>query len=215
MFERDEGLSSNLVAKFKLCPNNSCGSCRNAGEYIVEMREFVETYQEALQEANEYECENANYMCENSCQNGGYQYNNNYNYGDNADANGGQNYNGNYNNNNNNNNNGENNGENNEEYCVYQCLMAEGKDYCIENEGGNDMDLNEFAECQPMNEENGNNNNNNNNNYNGNTNYQVYYTGAYCTSKGVFAGVFMDSTCTKQAPSGTYGEFLSHLLPFN
>mmetsp|Transcript_24286 Transcript_24286/g.53157 ORF Transcript_24286/g.53157 Transcript_24286/m.53157 type:complete len:171 (+) Transcript_24286:52-564(+) len=98
MFERDEGLRSNLVAKFKLCPNNSCKSCRNAGEYVVEMREFVETYQDALKESREYECETAQETCEYNCENGNYQnYNANGNY--NADGN----YNGNYNNNNNNN----------------------------------------------------------------------------------------------------------------
>jgi len=195
MFEKDEGLRSNLVAKFKLCPKENCRSCRNAGEYIVEMREFVETYQEAVKEANEYECENANYLCENSCQNGGYQYN----YDD-ANANGGQNYNYNYNNGNNN---GDDNGN-----CVYTCLMEQGKDYCIDYESQDgEMDLNEFAECQPMNEGNNNNNNNNNNNYNSDNTYQMYYVGAYCTSSGVYAGVFTDSTCSKHAPSGTYEKY--------
>ena len=197
MYERDEGLRSSLLAKFKLCPTGKCGTCHNAGEYVVEMKEFVETYQEALKEANEYECENANYLCESSCQNGGgYYYDN---------GNDGQNYN--YNNGNNGNN--YNNDENNDEYCLNNCLMEQGLDYCIEGE--DEMDINEFAECRPMNEENGNNNNNNNKNnynYNDNNNYQMYYVGAYCTSSGVYAGVFSDSTCTKHAPSGTYGKLL-------
>ena len=90
-FERDEGLRSELVAKFRLCQDGNCGSCRHSGEYIVEMREFVESYQEAMQEANEAACENANYACETSCQYGNYNANNN--------ANGENNYN--YNNNNN------------------------------------------------------------------------------------------------------------------
>ena len=212
MFERDEGLRSNLVAKFKLCPNNSCKSCRNAGEYIVEMREFVETYQDALKESQEYECENANYLCETNCANGyTYQYqsddananangnyNNNYQYGDG--------YNGNNNNQNNNNNNDGDDGD----YCLNACLMEKEMDYCIEQEGQEEQDLNEFAECQPMENEGDNNNNNNNNNYNyngGNSNYQQYYVGAYCTSSGVYAGVFTDSTCTKHAPSGTYEKY--------
>ena len=37
-FEREEGMRSMLLAKFKMCPSNNCGSCPNAGEYIVEMR---------------------------------------------------------------------------------------------------------------------------------------------------------------------------------
>ena len=57
--------------------------------------------------------------------------------------------------------------------------------------------MNELAECRALNE------NKNNNNNNGESS-QVYYVGAYCTSRGVFAGVFTDSACTKKAPSGTY-----------
>merc|ERR1719343_195302 len=197
MFEREEGLRSNMVVKFKLCPNNSCGSCHNGGEYIVEMREFVETYQEALKESREYECENASEQCEYKCHNG-------YNY-QNYNANGG-NYNNNYQyggNNQNNNGNNQNNNENADEYCLNACLTDEGLDYCIEQEGEEDRDLNEFAECQPMDREGG----NNNQNYNYNSNYQQYYVGAYCTSSGVYAGVFTDSTCTRHAPKGTYEKY--------
>jgi hypothetical protein len=184
-FEREEGIRSNLVAKFRLCPDHSCGSCRNAGEYIVEMREFVETFQEAQREANEAECQTAQYNCEYQCQNGNYNANNN--------ANGQYNY---YQNQNNQNN-------NNEEYCQYQCLVDQGLDFCAEGQEGEEgMDVNEFAECRAMNEQGG-----QNNNYYGNGAYQMYYVGAYCTSSGVYAGVFTDSTCTKHAPSGTYEKY--------
>lgn len=193
-FEKEEGLRSNLVAKFKICPNNNCNSCRNGGEYIVEMREFVETYQDALKESREYECEYASEVCENNCQNG-------YNY-QNYDANGG-NYNNNYQYNNGNNN--QNNNANDDDYCLNSCLMDQGLDYCIEQEGQDDNDLNEFAECQPLEREDG--NNNQNYDYNSNSNYQQYYVGAYCTSSGVYAGVFTDSTCTKHAPKGTYEKY--------
>ena len=38
-FEREEGMRSVLIAKFKLCPSDSCEKCNsNYGEYIVEMR---------------------------------------------------------------------------------------------------------------------------------------------------------------------------------
>jgi hypothetical protein len=39
-FERDQGMRSQLLAKFKLCPTDTgdCNKCPNAGEYIVEMR---------------------------------------------------------------------------------------------------------------------------------------------------------------------------------
>jgi len=182
MFERDEGLRSNMVAKFKICPGDSCGSCRNGGEYIVEMRDFVETYQEALQEAQEYECETNKEICEYNCENG-YQYQNYDN---------GNNYNNNYNNNN----------QNDDEYCLNSCLAEKGYSQCIEDENEQEqMDLNEFGECRPIEEG----NENNYNNYG--SNYQMYYTGAYCTSSGVYAGVFTDSTCTKHAPKGTYESY--------
>jgi hypothetical protein len=35
----------------------------------------------------------------------------------------------------------------------------------------------------------------------------MYYVGAYCTSSGVYAATFTDSTCTKKAPSGTYEKY--------
>jgi len=198
-FERDEGLRSNMVAKFKLCPNNSCKSCHNAGEYIVEMREFVETYQDALKESREYECETASETCEYNCENGyNYQYENN-----NADGNYADNYQ--YGNNGNNNNQNNNQNQNDDDYCVNACLSQQGLDYCMEDQEG-EQELNEFAECQPLERE-GDNNNNNNQNYNYNSNYQQYYTGAYCTSSGVYAGVFTDSTCTKHAPKGTYEKY--------
>ena len=204
-FEREEGLRGRLLAKFKLCPTSSCdGKCNNAGEYVVELREFIESYQEAQREANEYECESAQQTCEYSCQNGQYNYNNNNN--------------GNNNNQNNNNGNNNNNGENDEEYCQYQCLVEAGMSFCNEDQGQQEgMDMNEIGECRPMDEENGGNNNQNQYYYmqNGNNNnaYQTYYVGAYCTSTGVYAGTFTDSTCTTKAPSGTFESKYGYSLP--
>jgi len=37
-FEREEGMRSMLLAKFKMCPSDNCNKCPNAGEYIVNMR---------------------------------------------------------------------------------------------------------------------------------------------------------------------------------
>lgn len=185
-FEKEEGVRSNLLAKFKLCPTGKCGMCPNAGEYVVDMREFVEAWQEAKQTENQAKCESAEYDCEYKCQNGLYTYD------------GGQQYN--YDNGNNNNNN---NGDNNDEYCSYQCLVDQGLGYCAQDDQqDNEVNMNELAECRPMNENDNKNNNNNGNYYNSNT--EVYYVGAYCTSKGVFAGTFTDSACTKKAPKGTY-----------
>jgi hypothetical protein len=160
-FEREEGFTSDLLAKFKLCPSNSCNSCRNAGEYIVDMRELIEAYQEAKQQANEQVCESAQESCEYQCQN---------------------------------NNNG-----NDDQSCEYQCLSDQGLSYCADDEAEEGMDMNEIGECRALNED----DQNNNNGYY-NSDYQIYYVGAYCTSKGVFAGTFTDSACTNKAPRGTY-----------
>jgi hypothetical protein len=81
--------------------------------------------------------------------------------------------------------------------CSYQCLSDEGMSYCSDEQD----EMEDIGECRAINEQDG---GNNNNNYQYSSDYQVYYVGAYCTSKGVFAGTFTDSACTKQAPSGTY-----------
>jgi len=169
-FEREEGFSSDLLAKFKLCPSDSCGFCRNGGEYVVDMKELIEAYQESKQAENEQACENAQEKCEYQCENGYYSY-----QGD------------------------------DDEGCQYSCLSAENMAYCAQDQE-EDQEMDDIGECRALNEDQQNNNNNNNNgNYN--SNYEVFYVGAYCTSKGVFAGTFKDSACTKHAPSGTYEKF--------
>ena len=62
------------------------------------MKDFVESYQEAKQEANEAKCESAKYTCEMNCQNGNYAYQVDDQYNGNAN-----------------------------EYCAYQCLVKQGK----------------------------------------------------------------------------------------
>lgn len=141
------------------------------------MRDFVEAYQQAKEAANEATCEAAEYKCETSCQNGEYAYNGNNN----------------------------NNGGDGNDYCSYQCLVDQGLGYCAQEDDDanqNNVDMDQFGECRAMNED----DNNNNNGYN-NGNTQIYYTGAFCTSKGIYAGVFTDSACTKKAPSGTYEKY--------
>lgn len=83
-----------------------------------------------------------------------------------------------------------------DEACQYQCLSDEGMSYCSQDQEGQDME--DIGECRAINEQEG----GNDGSYS--SNYQMYYVGAYCTSKGVFAGTFTDAACTKHAPSGTY-----------
>jgi hypothetical protein len=186
-FEREEGLRTNLLAKFKLCPSDKCNSCPNAGEYVVDMREFVEAFQDAQKEANEYNCEVAEENCEYQCQNGQYQYNDDANNQQNNDDQNDQN------------------GGDDEEYCTYQCMVDADMGFCSDEDG--DDDMNELGECRALNEDEDNNNNNNYYYGNDNSDNQMYYVGAYCTSSGVYAATFTDSTCTKKAPSGTYEKY--------
>ena len=149
--------------------------------------------------ANEYACATQMEDCEYQCENGYYQYNQN---AANDDAN------------NNYNNNNQDNGDDQNQYCYYQCMADAEMSYCDnDNQNGQDMNLDELVECRAINEENNNNNNNNNNQYGYNTNYEMYYVGAYCTSKGVFLGTFKDSSCQNHAPSGTYEKYTGYSLP--
>jgi len=61
-----------------MCPSDSCSTCKNGGEYVVNMMEFVDSYTEAKLTEKEYTCEmirencycdNANddEVCENQC----------------------------------------------------------------------------------------------------------------------------------------------------
>jgi hypothetical protein len=199
-FEREEGMGAELFAKFKLCPTDS-NNCHNSGEYVVAMKDFIESMSKADEETCQYQVEDCQYRCENGYYTASYAANDDAN----ANANGQYNY---YNNNNNNNNNND-----NGDYCQYSCLVDSGFSQCADNQDGENnnngqgnVDMNELSECRVLNEQQGGNNNNNNYNYN-NNNYQMYYVGAYCTSSGVYAGVFTDSMCSKHAPSGTYEKY--------
>ena len=52
------------LVHFKLCRSSTCsGGCSNGGEYVVEMRDFVEAYVESKMTAKEYNCEVAKDNC--------------------------------------------------------------------------------------------------------------------------------------------------------
>eukprot|EP00548_Thalassiothrix_antarctica_P004159 CAMPEP_0194146076 /NCGR_PEP_ID=MMETSP0152-20130528/19516_1 /TAXON_ID=1049557 /ORGANISM="Thalassiothrix antarctica, Strain L6-D1" /LENGTH=368 /DNA_ID=CAMNT_0038846493 /DNA_START=46 /DNA_END=1152 /DNA_ORIENTATION=+ len=48
---------------FRLCPSDKCGSICRGGEYVVEMREFVEAYMDSKLSAEEYACEQVKENC--------------------------------------------------------------------------------------------------------------------------------------------------------
>lgn len=52
------------LVNFQLCPSDtSCSACKRGGEYIVQMREFVESYVEIKQELLEAQCEAVEENC--------------------------------------------------------------------------------------------------------------------------------------------------------
>lgn len=54
---------ANRMVMFKLCPSDSCKAGCKGGEYLVEMREFVESYLESKEQALEYACEQVKENC--------------------------------------------------------------------------------------------------------------------------------------------------------
>lgn len=66
--EAEGRIGNQQLVVFKLCPSQTCSSsCTNGGEYVVQMREFVEAYTEAKQEEQEQACELAKETCQDTC----------------------------------------------------------------------------------------------------------------------------------------------------
>jgi len=89
-----------------------------------------------------------------------------------------------------------------EEICEYDCYMAKGMEYCVDNNPYNDdeeeeeeMELREMAECQEYNFE------NNNNNRRKLEEEAQYFVGAYCSENGgnIYLGLFTEETCSQFA----------------
>jgi len=149
-------------------------------EYLVELREFLESYVELKEQQEEQICEYQQNKCEYSCQN---QYNNNNN---------------------------NNNRKLEDAYCLSNCLSQAGFSQCDDNNNNNnnnaqEIDLAEFAECQPLFE-------NNNNNYASSS----AYVGAYCTRGGstINLGVFSDSACTVKSDDTLFQSVYYQKLPY-
>lgn len=64
-YGRDERENRETFITFKVCPSDNCSSgCRYGGEYIVEMRDYVQTYLEFKEGLQEYNCEQVEENCE-------------------------------------------------------------------------------------------------------------------------------------------------------
>ena len=96
----------------------------------------------------------------------------------------------------------------NEDFCLYDCYMNMGMEYCIENnpyaaEGEEEEErenLEELVDCQQFEPQQNNNNNNNNNN---NQEEMEYFMGPHCSDDGssIRMGLFTDEQCTNFADS--------------
>ena len=56
------------VVHFQLCPTNSCRSCKNGADYVVDLNVFIEAAIEAKMTADEYNCARVqdNCYCDNA-----------------------------------------------------------------------------------------------------------------------------------------------------
>jgi len=66
--EQYQGMYQQRLVHFKLCPSDSCRSCTNGADYVVELNEFIDAMMEAKLTAQEYNCERVreNCWCENA-----------------------------------------------------------------------------------------------------------------------------------------------------
>lgn len=58
------GYGTSKVVNFQLCPSSSCSSCSGGAEYVVDMRDFVETYTGAVEEMQQSECQAVEQNCD-------------------------------------------------------------------------------------------------------------------------------------------------------
>lgn len=58
-----QGMYQQRLVHFKLCPSDSCRSCQNGADYVVELNEFIDAMMEAKLTAQEYNCERVRENC--------------------------------------------------------------------------------------------------------------------------------------------------------
>eukprot|EP00585_Thalassiosira_rotula_P012694 CAMPEP_0196130850 /NCGR_PEP_ID=MMETSP0910-20130528/1080_1 /TAXON_ID=49265 /ORGANISM="Thalassiosira rotula, Strain GSO102" /LENGTH=439 /DNA_ID=CAMNT_0041390233 /DNA_START=28 /DNA_END=1347 /DNA_ORIENTATION=+ len=183
------GMYQQKLVHFQLCPSDSCWRCKNGANYVVELGDFVQSMLQAEMNAQEYNC---NYVRENC-------------YCDNAS---------------------------NADNCLYNCYKNANMASCAEAMYEDEFDLQEAAECVQLevededavrsyiyaNTERPQYYNNNNgyydaNGYEGQQQEQEgadingeLFVGPYCSKNGkkIHLGVFLDDTCSVDAPKGIY-----------
>lgn len=106
---------------------------------------------------------------------------------------------------------------NDDEVCENQCYVTAGLDYCIEYEGQEAFEVQEYLECAAIE------NQNENANYqyqdaDGNYYYNEAFVGPYCASDGksIHLGVFYDEFCSVRGDDAIYASmsYGGKTLPF-
>eukprot|EP00970_Alexandrium_tamarense_P020088 scaffold14831_cov214-Alexandrium_tamarense.AAC.3 len=180
------GMYQQRLIHFKLCPSSSCSSCSGGADYVIDMNEFMGAYLESKMNAQEYNCEKVRENC----------------YCDDA---------------------------NDDDACEATCFAAAGLDYCQQEgdnngENKNQFNLQEAVECRRMEVDEDamnyyayqNGGNGQNNAYYGGQ--MEFFVGPYCANSGkqIFLGVFMDETCSMEAPKGIYAKLnYGQSLPYS
>lgn len=72
-----EGMYAQKLVHFQLCPSDSCRSCKNGADYVIDLNEYVDAVLEAKMTAQEYNCERVreNCYCDNAYSEESCQYN--------------------------------------------------------------------------------------------------------------------------------------------
>jgi hypothetical protein len=58
-----QGMYQQRLVHFKLCPSDSCRSCTNGADYVVDLNEFIDAMMEAKLTAQEYNCQRVRENC--------------------------------------------------------------------------------------------------------------------------------------------------------
>ncbi|KAL7553238.1 hypothetical protein ACHAWF_016499 [Thalassiosira exigua] len=194
------GMYEQRLVHFKLCPRDTCGSgCSGGGDYVIDLNEFVESYVQAKQEAQEAECQSASNDCycqnandDQACEAQCWMSAGIYDQCNAMNNNG----------NNNNNNNGQ------QQFALEDAAQCQKLEMQQNNNNG-------------QNNENYYNGQNYGNYYNGQNNGQQnveFFVGPYCSSNGksILLGVFMDEMCSFSAPEGVYeNSHYGQALPYS
>eukprot|EP00980_Cylindrotheca_fusiformis_P008526 scaffold1807_cov140-Cylindrotheca_fusiformis.AAC.18 len=105
---------------------------------------------------------------------------------------------------------------NDDEACENQCYEDAGLSDCIEYEGDEEFDAQEYLECRELEGANNGNGNNYYNNNNGVNMYQQYFVGPTCSNGfKINLATFYDNGCSQKTKSGVYEAFnYGQSLPF-